>query len=220
MNLRKDHSHWFNFDYVNFGCEGCLRWDICLQNSRATDAHSPTLVLAGASVALWPWVRIQRAGEWKLSCFSENCLGRALFQLPQLSAMDILARAPVKGAAKRDSLCELQNSVNQWPPERALHSWDFLRVCLLQRLTCPNFASTLLPCVLMSYCPLWANGLLIAWFLQNALRAVIQVSTFVVLLEWRCSCLQPLGCRCMPLAWSQTSEPAEFKHISKRRKRN
>ena len=55
--------------------------------------------------------------------------------------MDILARAPVKGAAKRDSLCELQNSVNQWPPERALHSWDFLRVCLLQRLTCPNFAS-------------------------------------------------------------------------------
>ena len=55
--------------------------------------------------------------------------------------MDILARAPVKGAAKRDSLCELQSSVNQWPPERALHSWDFLRVCLLQCLTCPNFAS-------------------------------------------------------------------------------
>ena len=40
----------------------------------------------------------------------------------------------MKGAAKRDSLCELQNSVNQWPPERALHSWDFLRVCLLQCL--------------------------------------------------------------------------------------
>ena len=52
--------------------------------------------------------------------------------------MDILARAPVKGAAKRDSLCELQTSVNQWPPERALHSWDFLRVCLLQCLTCPT----------------------------------------------------------------------------------
>ena len=40
----------------------------------------------------------------------------------------------MKGAAKRDSLCELQNSVNQWPPERALHSGDFLRVCLLQCL--------------------------------------------------------------------------------------
>ena len=53
---------------------------------------------------------------------------------PQLSATDISARAPMKGAAKRDSLCELQNSVNQWPPERALHSWDFLRVCLLQCL--------------------------------------------------------------------------------------
>ena len=39
------------------------------------------------------------------SCFSDNCLGRALFQLPELSAMEILARvAPVKGAAKCDSL--------------------------------------------------------------------------------------------------------------------
>ena len=48
--------------------------------------------------------------------------------------MDILARAPLKGAAKRDSLCELQNSVNRWPPERALRSRDFLRAGLLQCL--------------------------------------------------------------------------------------
>ena len=34
-----------------------------LAELEATDAHSPTLVGAGASVALWPWVRVQRAGE-------------------------------------------------------------------------------------------------------------------------------------------------------------
>ena len=53
-----------------------------------------------------------------------------------LSVMDILARAPLKGAAKRDSLCELQNSVNRWPPERALRSRDFLRAGLLRCLIC------------------------------------------------------------------------------------
>ena len=44
---------------------------------------------------------------------------------------DISVSAPLKGAAKRDNLCELQNSVNQWLPERALLSWASLRVCLL-----------------------------------------------------------------------------------------
>ena len=33
--------------------------------------------------------------------------------LLQLSAMDVLARTPMKGAAKCDEHCELQNSVNQ-----------------------------------------------------------------------------------------------------------
>ena len=37
---------------------------------------------------------------------------------------DILARTPMKCAAKCDNRCELQNSVNQWPLERALRSWD------------------------------------------------------------------------------------------------
>lgn len=40
----------------------------------------------------------------------------------QLSATDISAQAPMKGAAKCDNHCELQNSVNQWILERALHS--------------------------------------------------------------------------------------------------
>ena len=30
----------------------------------------------------------------------------------------------MKGAAKCDNRCELQNYVNQWPLERALRSWD------------------------------------------------------------------------------------------------
>ena len=30
----------------------------------------------------------------------------------------------MKGAAKCDNRCELQDSVNQWPLERALRSWD------------------------------------------------------------------------------------------------
>ena len=30
----------------------------------------------------------------------------------------------MNGAAKCDNCCELQNSVNQWPLERALRSWD------------------------------------------------------------------------------------------------
>ena len=42
----------------------------------------------------------------------------------QLSATDISAQAPMKGAAKCDNHCELQNSVNQWILERALHSRD------------------------------------------------------------------------------------------------
>ena len=42
----------------------------------------------------------------------------------QLSATDISAQAPMKGAAKCDNHCELQNSVNQWIFERALHSRD------------------------------------------------------------------------------------------------
>ena len=65
----------------------------------------------------------------------------SLLMSAQLSATDISAWAPMKGAAKRDNLCELQNSVNQWPPERALHSCASLRVCLLQCFFCSTDAS-------------------------------------------------------------------------------
>ena len=38
--------------------------------------------------------------------------------------MDVWARMPMKGAAKCDERCELQNSVNQQDLERMLRSWD------------------------------------------------------------------------------------------------
>ena len=42
----------------------------------------------------------------------------------QFSAMDVLVQATMKGAAKCDKLCELQNSVNQQNFERVLCFWD------------------------------------------------------------------------------------------------
>ena len=38
--------------------------------------------------------------------------------------MDVSAQATMKGAAKCDNLCELQNSVNQQSFERVLCFWD------------------------------------------------------------------------------------------------
>ena len=38
--------------------------------------------------------------------------------------MDVLAQTTMKGAAKCDKHCDLQNSVNQQIPERILRFWD------------------------------------------------------------------------------------------------
>ena len=88
--------------------------------------------------------------------------------------MDILARAPLKGAAKRDSLCELQNSVNRWPPERALRSRDFLRAGLLQCLalsTCACKQHVYTAASLSnksSIAFVFVNGLFAAWPMRQA----------------------------------------------------
>ena len=42
----------------------------------------------------------------------------------QLSAMDVSVRSTMKGAAKCDKHCELQNSVNRQGLERILCFWD------------------------------------------------------------------------------------------------
>ena len=49
---------------------------------------------------------------------------RSVIAFLQLSATDVSARTTMKGAAKCDKHCELQNSVNQQNPERILRSRD------------------------------------------------------------------------------------------------
>ena len=51
---------------------------------------------------------------------------------PKLLTMDILVLATMKNAAKCDTQCELQNSVNHQNFERILRSEVFLRACLSQ----------------------------------------------------------------------------------------
>ena len=103
----------------------------------------PTVLL---SVAFFLGLAHAPAGS---GCSLAAAWDGSLLMSAQLSATDISAWAPMKGAAKRDNLCELQNSVNQWPPERALHSWASLRVCLLQCFFCSTvarFGSAMPPC--------------------------------------------------------------------------
>ena len=120
------------------------------RNSGATgswaDVH--TVAVTQLSCCQWP-------SFWALLMLRQDPVALlqqwdgSLLMPAQLSATDISAWAPMKGAAKRDNLCELQNSVNQWPPERALHSWASLRVCLLQCFFCSTvarFGSAMPPC--------------------------------------------------------------------------
>ena len=53
-------------------------------------------------------------------CLLPTCLKAS----SQLSATDVSARTTMKGAAKCDKHCDLQNSVNQQGFERILRFWD------------------------------------------------------------------------------------------------
>jgi hypothetical protein len=64
----------------------------------------------------------------------------------QLSAMDVSVRSTMKGAAKCDKHCELQNSVNRQGLERILCFWDIpesmpasvsMHYCSSSRMCCP-----------------------------------------------------------------------------------
>ena len=78
-------------------------------------------------------------------CVSVCCLGwltTVLYQA-QLSATDLSARTTMKGAAKCDKHCELQNSVNQSGFERILCFWDIpesmpASVSIVTRVTITN----------------------------------------------------------------------------------
>ena len=58
-------------------------------------------------------------------CLFSSCVSRLLVASSlQLSAMDVSVRSTMKGAAKCDKHCELQNSVNRQGLERILCFWD------------------------------------------------------------------------------------------------
>ena len=65
-----------------------------------------------------------------------SCCGCLCDEITQLSAMDVSAWTTMKGAAKCDNLCELQNSVNQKSFERVLCCWAI-----------PDSMPALVPCV-------------------------------------------------------------------------
>lgn len=108
MNLRKDHSHEQSNFTVNFHCERLggmpLAYAVVpMQNSRvAKQAWSLVFLLVPASACLYHKVGLA-------AC----CVYVAYIEVLQLSATDVSAQATMKGAAKCDKHCELQNSVNQ-----------------------------------------------------------------------------------------------------------
>ena len=62
---------------------------------------------------------------------------RLITEAKKLSAMDVLARASMKDAAKCDTHCELQISVNHQISERIWRCWDFPAARLFQCLLTP-----------------------------------------------------------------------------------
>ena len=109
MNLRKDHSHILISNTVNRSVVNCVRflWSLMLLIAGGGASHSSCCCTA--------------------DCMARSChqllLATAIYYL-QLSAMDVSARTTMKGAAKCDKHCDLQNSVNQQGFERILRFRD------------------------------------------------------------------------------------------------
>jgi hypothetical protein len=104
VNLRKDHSHecFPTTLHVHHLCEG-LNW-----LAIASTASCVRLVAGGVA---------QSCGHCSAPAgtvtFNSVTLFSETLKVLQLSAMDASARTTMKGAAKCDKHCELQNSVNQ-----------------------------------------------------------------------------------------------------------
>ena len=93
------------------------------------DGHvrAPRQMLVGGG-AFWH-LRVplrSRCRIFLFRCFllSACHFGLGQLWLLQLSAMDVSVRSTMKGAAKCDKHCELQNSVNRQGLERILCFWD------------------------------------------------------------------------------------------------
>ena len=115
MNLRKDHSHMFQTNSCEFFCEGLGEEPSRVPHADAqgwwgrAGPSSSSFLLPRPSALLF--VRV-------ISCMA------SVTSCSQLSAMDVSVRSTMKGAAKCDKHCELQNSVNRQGLERILCFWD------------------------------------------------------------------------------------------------
>ena len=89
---------------------------------------------------------LRRAGgggaacAWLRACSAQP--QRWLDEVSKLSAMDVLARASMKDAAKCDTHCELQISVNHQISERIWRCWDSPAARLFQCLLTPQSTSS------------------------------------------------------------------------------
>jgi hypothetical protein len=122
VNLRKDHSHNIQIIFVNISVG-----DGVGERLRAPPCQIPRAAR---------WVRRERDRLFAVSVFSfplpsfatrqwVNCLSSMAFAFTlQFSAMDVSVRSTMKGAAKCDKHCELQDSVNRQGLERILCFWD------------------------------------------------------------------------------------------------
>ena len=169
MNLRKDHSHISTFNPVNLSCEGLCR--MALRSSCGGDARG------------W-WGACRQLGlSWRLLvpttiASSHGYLNASLCQwlsrhhsTSQLSAMDVSVRSTMKGAAKCDKHCELQNSVNRQGLERILCFWDIPESmpASVSMLCCSSSCSLLRGMLLRSLVPQGAPLVLLRHSMHMAL---------------------------------------------------
>ena len=124
--------------------------------------------------------------------YIQNCKNAhvVLLTRPQLSAKDVSAQAPMKGAAKCDKHCELQNSVNQWNLERSVRSQEM-----------PESMSASVSCHLCALCMPLASlecfackepchtllGLLVCWKRHNVCRELLVVCAIACLYAASCT---------------------------------
>ena len=89
----------------------------------------------------------------------------------QLSAMDVSVRSTMKGAAKCDKHCELQNSVNRQGLERILCFWDIPESmpASVSMLCCSSSCSLSRGMLLRSLVPQDAHSALLRYSVDKAL---------------------------------------------------
>ena len=113
MNLRKDHSHMLIHNFVDFYVESI--WANCLSSCRYQWVLGWTKLENIFVHSNHRLVQNNFTLHYKITIVKKSS---------QFSAMDVSVRALMKGAAKCDKHCELQNSVSRQGLEHILCFWD------------------------------------------------------------------------------------------------